>query len=164
MAGVAAVEKLGFVDQSRIGVSGWSYGGYMTSWMTAHYDIWKVAVSGAAVNNWVDEYDLSDNNVGVRYEFPGFVSPWTGSALKAYMDQSPITYARNIKAPTLILGDIGDARVPITQSFEMYHALKDNGVTTDFWEYPVAGHFPGDPVRSEDVNRRWIGWLAEYLK
>jgi dipeptidyl aminopeptidase/acylaminoacyl peptidase len=164
MAGVDAVEKSGFVDPSRLAVSGWSYGGYMTSWMTGHYPIWRAAVEGAAVDNLVDEYDLSDNNVTVRYGFPGFASPWTSGAMKEYVEQSPLTYARDVKAPTLILSDTGDARVPITQSFEMYHALKDNGVTTQFWAYPVDGHFPGDPVRAEDVYRRWIAWFREYLR
>jgi dipeptidyl aminopeptidase/acylaminoacyl peptidase len=162
MAGIAAVERLGIVDQSHMAVSGWSYGGYMTSWMETHYDIWKAAVAGAAVNNWVDEYDLSDNNVSVRYEFAGYASPWT-TGMASYKEQSPLTYARDVKAPTLILSDLADSRVPVTQSFEMYHALKDNGVTTEFWEYPVAGHSPGDPVRIEDIYRRWIDWLARYL-
>jgi dipeptidyl aminopeptidase/acylaminoacyl peptidase len=164
MAGVAAVEKMGAVDESRIAVSGWSYGGYMTSWLIGHYHIWKAAVSGAAVDNLVDEYDLSDNNVLVRYGFEDFASPWQGDAMKAYLEQSPLTYARSVTTPTLILSDRGDARVPITQSFEMYHALKDNGVTTDFWEYPVAGHHPGDPVRADDQDRRWMAWFEEYLK
>lgn len=164
MAGVDAVEKMGFVDTSRLAVSGWSYGGYMTSWMTGHYPIWKAAVAGAAVDNLLDEYDLSDNNVTVRYGFPDFASPWTTGAMKEYVEQSPLTYARDVKAPTLILSDVGDTRVPITQSFEMYHALKDAGVTAQFWAYPVDGHFPGDPVRAEDVYRRWIAWFREYLR
>jgi dipeptidyl aminopeptidase/acylaminoacyl peptidase len=132
--------------------------------MEGHYPIWRAAVAGAAVNNLVDEYDLSDNNVQVRYIFPDLASPWKGDAMKAYVAQSPIAYARNIKTPTLIMGDSGDARVPITQSYEMYNALKDNGVTVDFWVYPVSGHFPGDPVRSLDVDERWIGWIAKYLE
>lgn len=161
MAGVAAVEKLGIVDESKIAVSGWSYGGYMTSWLEGHYDVWKAAVAGAAVNNLVDEFDLSDNNVGVRYGFTGLASPWTGDALRAYEAQSPITYASAIKTPTLIMSDVGDERVPITQSYEMYRALKAQGVPVDFWAYPVAGHFPGDPVRRDDVYGRWIAWIAD---
>ena len=162
MAGIAAVEKTAHVDPSRIAVSGWSYGGYMTSWMEGHYHIWKAAVAGAAVNNWVDEYTLSDNNVSVRFGFGG--SPYKGDLMKQYIAQSPITYAWNITTPTLILADTGDARVPITQSYEMFRALNDRGVTVRFWAYPVAGHFPGDPVRGMDVNRRWIDWLVKYLK
>jgi dipeptidyl aminopeptidase/acylaminoacyl peptidase len=164
MAGLEEVKKRGFVDESRIGVSGWSYGGYMTSWLTGHYSVWKAAVSGAAVNDLVEEYALSDFNVTNRYGFAGSSSPYVGDAIKLYREQSPITYAAKIKTPTLILCDTGDARVPITQSYQMFHALKDNGVTTKFYAYPVAGHFPGDPVRSADVDKRWIAWFDEYLK
>jgi dipeptidyl aminopeptidase/acylaminoacyl peptidase len=162
MAGIASLEKAAHVDTNRIGVSGWSYGGYMTSWMEGHYHIWKAAVAGAAVNNWIDEYALSDNNVSVRFGFGG--SPWKGKLIEQYRAQSPISYAWNISTPTLILSDTGDARVPITQSYEMFHALKDHGVTVRFFAYPVSGHFPGDPVRAMDVDRRWIDWLVQYLK
>ncbi len=161
MAGVAALEKLGFVDTSRVAVSGWSYGGYMTSWLIGHYHIWKAAVSGAAVNDLVHEYNLSDFNVTDRYSFGG--SPWTGGRMKAYREQSPITYAGEITTPTLILSDTGDERVPITQSYFMYHALKDRGVTVKFVAYPVPGHFPSDPVRAMDVLRRWSGWIEKYV-
>lgn len=162
MAGLAAVEKMGIVDTDKIGVSGWSYGGYMTSWMIGHYHIWKAAVSGAAVNDLIAEAALSDGNRTDYASMGG--SPWVGDNWKIYRDESPITYAAQIKTPTLILCDVGDFRVPITQSYEMYHALKDNGVTTQFFAYPVSGHFPGDPVHREDVLTRWIGWLNEYLK
>lgn len=164
MAGLAHVQKRGFVDAGRIAVSGWSYGGYMTSWLIGHYPGWKAAVSGAAVNDLVESYALGDFNVVNRYGFPGFASPYVGDNLKAYRDQSPITSAAAIKTPTLILCDTGDARVPITQSYQMYHALKDNGVPVKFVAYPVPGHFPRDPVRAADVDKRWIEWLAEYLK
>jgi len=161
MAGIEAVKKLGFVDDSKIAVTGWSYGGYMTSWLIGHYHIWKTAVTGASVDDLNEEYNLSDNNVSNRYSFKG--SPWTGN-MKDYIAQSPIASAAQIKTPTLILSDTGDARVPITQSYQLYHALKDNGVTVKFIAYPVPGHFPGDPVRARDVFSRWLGWLDQYLK
>ncbi len=84
--------------------------------------------------------------------------------MKAYREQSPITYAQQIKTPTLILSDTGDFRVTITQSYELYHALKDNGMTTRFFAYPVRGHFPEGPVRPFDIYRRWIECLDLYLK
>jgi dipeptidyl aminopeptidase/acylaminoacyl peptidase len=68
-----------------------------------------------------------------------------------------------VKAPTLILADVGDWRVTVTQSYRFSHALKDNGVTTQFFAYPVPGHFPADPIRARDVYKRWMGWLATYL-
>jgi dipeptidyl aminopeptidase/acylaminoacyl peptidase len=108
-----------------------------------------------------EEYNLSDGNVGGRYSFKG--SPWTGN-MRDYIAQSPIAYASQIRTPTLILSDTGDARVPVTQSYQLFHALKDNGVMVKFIAYPVAGHFPGDPVRSRDVYSRWIAWVDQYLK
>jgi dipeptidyl aminopeptidase/acylaminoacyl peptidase len=119
---------------SGIAVSGWSYGGLMTSWLIGHYHIWKAAVSGAAVNSHADWYNLSDVNVTVRFPFGG--SPWKKEYAKAYQEQSPITYAGDITTPTLILHDTGDPRVPITSSYAMYHALKDNGVTVKFHRHP----------------------------
>ena len=162
MAGIDAVKKLGFVDETRIAVSGWSYGGYMTTWLTGHYQIWKVAVAGAAVTNMYDQYNLADFNVTERYIFNG--SPYVGDNVKAYREQSPITYAAQMKTPTLILSDTGDFRVTVTQSYELFHALKDNGVPVRFFAYPVGGHFPNDPVRQADVYRRWTEWLVDHLK
>jgi dipeptidyl aminopeptidase/acylaminoacyl peptidase len=162
MAGIDAVKKLGFVDESRIAVSGWSYGGYMTTWLIGHYQIWKVAVAGAAVTNMFDQYNLADFNVTERYIFNG--SPYVGDNIKAYHEQSPITYAAQMKTPTLILSDTGDFRVTITQSYELFHALKDNGVQVRFFAYPVSGHFPNDPIRQADVYRRWTEWLVDHLK
>jgi dipeptidyl aminopeptidase/acylaminoacyl peptidase len=162
IAGIDAVKKLGIVDESKIAVTGWSYGGYMTSWMIGHYQIWKAAVAGAPVTDMYDEYNLSDGNAGDRYTFKG--SPYVGDNLKDYRAQSPITYAAQMKTPTLILHDTGDARVTVTQGYSLYHALKDNGVPVKFIAIPVAGHFPGDPVRAMDTFHFWIDWIDKYLK
>ncbi len=161
LAGVEALKKRGFVDEKRIAVTGWSYGGYMTSWLIGHYHVWKTAIAGAAVTDWADMYNLGDGNVQGRYLFGG--SPWKGDFERLFREQSPITYARKIKTPTLILSTTGDARVPITQSYQLYHALKANGVPVKFVAYPVAGHFPGDPVRQKDLFRRWVAWLDEQM-
>jgi len=162
IAGIDAVKKMRFADESKIGVTGWSYGGYMTSWLIGHYQIWKAAMAGAPVSDLYDEYNLSDGNVTARYQFRG--SPYTGDNLKDYRAQSPITYASNMKTPTLIMHDTGDARVTVTQGYSLYHALKDNGVPVKFIAFPIAGHSPGDPVRRMDVFHRWVEWMDQYLK
>lgn len=162
MAGIAALKNQGFIDESRIGVSGWSYGGFMTLWLIGHYHIWKAAVPGAAPNSRANQYNLSDYNVIERFDFGG--SPWKKEYAKAYQEQSPITYAGAITTPTLILHDTGDPRVPITNSYEMYHALKDNGVTVKFIAIPTAGHDPSDPVHQSDQERVWLEWLDRYLR
>ncbi|MGZ6016641.1 MAG: alpha/beta hydrolase family protein, partial [Phenylobacterium sp.] len=78
--------------------------------------------------------------------------------------QSPATMMTRIKAPTLVMTDTGDFRVPAPQSYGLYRALKDNGVPTEFVAYPVGGHFPGDPIRQMDVYARWTDWLNRWLK
>ena len=119
-------------------------------------------MDGAAVNDWVDMYNLSDGNVTVADNFGG--SPYASEKMMAaYRAQSPITYVGNVRTPTLVMCDVGDYRVPITQSYAWYRALKDHGVVTQFIAFPVGGHSPGDPLRREDVSRRWIGWLGRYL-
>ena len=90
IAGIDAIKKLNIIDENKIAVSGWSYGGYMTSWLIGHYNFWKAAVAGAPVTDLYDEYNLSDGNVSGRYSFKG--SPYVGDNLKDYRAQSPITY------------------------------------------------------------------------
>ena len=162
MAGLAAVEKLGMVDEQHIGVSGWSYGGYMTTWLSGHYPVWKAAVSGAALTDWVMDYTVSYYQAGDTYFFGG--SPWSAKYHDIWREQSPIAYAQNVTAPTLIMGDVGDPNVPLVNSYEWYHALRDNGVQVEFYAYPADTHFPTDIVRTTDVYRRWVDWMTQHLK
>jgi len=161
MAGIEKIKAMGIVDEDRIAVSGWSYGGYMTAWLTAHYHDWAVAVAGAAVTDWFDWYALSDMNVFSGYGLGG--SPWKNGNDEGYRRQSPITYAHRIRTPMLILSDTLDPRVSATQSFKLYSALRDNGVEVRFVAYPVPGHFPADPVHRRDIYRRWMDWIAEHF-
>ena len=163
MAGLKKIELMGIIDTNRIGVSGWSYGGYMTSWLNGKYpNKWKAAVEGAALNDWVMDYTIAFYQSYDLYFFGG--SPWLKEYWDIWREQSPIIFAENVKAPTLILGDVGDPNVPIINSYEMYHALRDNGVNTEFYAYPVDTHFPGDIVRRTDVYKRWVDWIVKYVK
>jgi dipeptidyl aminopeptidase/acylaminoacyl peptidase len=160
-AGIEMLKKRGIVDEANIAVTGWSYGGYMTSWLIGHAQFWKAAIAGAPVTNLLDQYTLSDSNVARAASIGG--SPYTGDWMKHWVEQSPITYYQKMKTPTLVLQDVGDYRVTITQGYELYHALKDRGIQTQFYAYPIGGHSPADPVRIRDVYRRWIEWLDLYL-
>jgi dipeptidyl aminopeptidase/acylaminoacyl peptidase len=164
MAGVDVLIKRGIADPAKMAVSGWSYGGYMTTWLLGNYpDRWRAGVAGASVTDHVDQYAFSDihSNVATYYGGSPFNDP---KRLQAYRDQAPITYAAKIKAPTLVLSDTGDQRVPITESYMLYHALRDNGVETRFIAYPVSGHFPSDPIHQRDINRRWAEWIRAHLE
>ena len=82
----------------------------------------------------------------------------------AFDAESPITYADAIRTPLLIISDTGDQRVPITQSYALYHALRDRGRTVKFIAFPRTGHFPTDPVGRESVLRLWTGWFDRWMK
>ena len=162
MAGLEKLKSTGMIDTSKIGISGWSYGGYMTVWLAGHYGGWKAAVAGAAVTDWVDQYNFSDSNVGRGDALGG--SPYVGDNMKKYIAQSPITEAKNIKAPTLILANTGDQRVPVTQSYKLYHTLIDNGTVTKFIGWPIPAHNATDPVTQMEKDRLWLNWMNTYLK
>ncbi|SEF75430.1 Dipeptidyl aminopeptidase/acylaminoacyl peptidase [Bryocella elongata] len=162
VAGVKMLEAKGIVDEKKIATTGWSEGGYLTSWLIGNYpDMWAAAIAGAPVTDLVDEYALSDIMFGESDIFGP--SPFVGDGMKLYLAESPITYAAKVKAPTLILNDVGDYRVPTPQVYKFYHALKDNGVMVKYVIYPVVGHSPTDPIRARDVWRRWTAWLEPYL-
>ena len=162
MAGLTKLKTNASIDTNNVAVTGWSYGGYMTVWLAGHYGGWKAAVAGAAVTDWVDQYNFSDANAARGSAIGG--SPWKDNIIQKYMAQSPITEAKNIKAATLILANTGDPRVPISQSYKLFHSLKDNNVTTKFYAWPIPAHNASDPISQMDRDKLWIDWLNKYLK
>jgi dipeptidyl aminopeptidase/acylaminoacyl peptidase len=164
LAGVEAVKKLGIVDPARIGVSGWSGGGLQTSWLIGHATFWRAALSGAAVNDWFEQATLADINEEFASVFLGGATPWTAEGRAKYRAESPITFAANVKTPTLILTDSSDQRVPITQSFAFYRALQAHNVPVKLMEFPRSGHNPADPVGREARIRIWTEWFDKWMK
>lgn len=163
MAGVAMLRARSYVDKTRTAVTGWSYGGFMTSWLIGNYpDEWKAAMAGAPVTDWEDMYNFGDGSVSIRYTFGG--SPWTEGRAKAYREQSPISYATRIKAPTLVMSNMEDFRVPPTQAFALYRAMKDNGVETEFIGFGGRTHASADPVNSKERLRLWVDWVKRHLQ
>jgi dipeptidyl aminopeptidase/acylaminoacyl peptidase len=160
-AALDAVKARGIVDPSRIAVSGWSYGGVMTTWMITHYHDWRVAVAGAPVTDVLADYATADDINADREPFRG--SPWVGDNRADYVAQSPLTYVKDVTTPVLLMTDRGDQRVSPVSAYEFYHALRDLGKPVDMVAYPVDGHFPSDPVRSADVNRRWVDYIADHF-
>lgn len=163
LAGIALLEKRGWVDTSRIALSGVSYGGFMTAWLLGEPRRWRCAVAAAPVTDLLDSYNFSDNNVANAGHYGP--SPWLSAKnLARYRAESPISRAGRWRTPTLILHNVGDFRVPITNSYKLYHALKDRGVPVRFVAFPIAAHTPSDPVRLQEWNRLWLGWFDEYLQ
>ena len=162
MAGVEELRKRPYVSRTKPSVTGWSYGGFMTSWLIGNYpDAWQSAVDGAPVTNLMDEYNLSDGNVTVRYFMGG--SPWTEDREKLYREQSPVTYVKQVKTPTLVMSLVEDFRVPPSQALSYYRALKDNGVETEYVVFPGRGHNPRDPVHQMERTRLWVDWVKKHM-
>ena len=100
-----------------------------------------------------------------RFEQGKGKSPFTDKKVKEnWIKNSPITYAENVKTPTLILSNTGDERVPISQSYTYFRVLQDNGTESKFIAFPIAGHSPTDPIRVREMNRYILDWLDKYLK
>jgi dipeptidyl aminopeptidase/acylaminoacyl peptidase len=133
----------------------------MTVWLTSHFQGWKAAVAGAAVTDWFDWYSMADMNIWSGYGLGG--SPWLNNNAENYRLQSPITYAHQIRTPTLILSNTLDQRVTVSQSYKLFHNLKDNGTEVKFIAYPIPGHFPQDPMHRKDVYKRWISWIKDHF-
>jgi len=162
MAGISELKNKPWIDSKKIAVTGWSYGGWMTAWLIGRYPAeWTAAVAGAAPVDFTDLYSLGDLNRMRRHAITD--SPYKGDNLKLAQEQSPLTNLSKIVTPTLVMSKTEDARVSITGSYKLYHALRDNGIETQFIAYPGPGHVVSDPVRSIDVHQRWLGWLEKYL-
>ncbi|HET9392984.1 MAG TPA: S9 family peptidase [Candidatus Rubrimentiphilum sp.] len=164
LAAVAALRATGMIDENRIAVSGWSGGGLQTSWLIGHANFWRAAVMGAAVTDWYQQALLADINENFAQTFFSGALPFSKTGRAAYAAESPITFVDNVKTPTLILSDTRDQRVPVSQAYTFYHALRDRGVPVKFTAFPRYGHFATDPVGIEITLRAWAGWLDRWLK
>ena len=160
LSGLEALGHQAHVDSSRVSVGGWSYGGQLTAWLIGHDHRWRTAVAGAAVTDEFEEYNLSTSNVQERYALGS--SPYRNDGWKIYGDQSPITFYRDITTPTLIWSTTLDPVVPITQSYALYHALRDNHVPVRLLVFPAGVHGPSNPVQTADLTRFWLDWLDQH--
>ena len=136
LAGVDHVVALGIADAERLGVGGWSYGGFFTAWVIGQTERFKAAVAGAAVTDL-----LSFQAADIPSWLPGAqmqALPWEDQGL--YLRCSPISYANRIRTPTLILHGADDQRVPVSQGYELYHALRLRTMPTEMVVYPREGH------------------------
>jgi dipeptidyl aminopeptidase/acylaminoacyl peptidase len=159
MRGVDFVIAQGIADGNRLGIEGWSYGGYMTSWIIGHTDRFKAAVAGAAVTNLHSFYGTTDIQRFIEWEYEGL--PWDRP--EKIRDHSPVTFAPKAKTPTLILHGEGDVRVPIEQGYQLYTTLRKVGTTVEFVRYPREGHGFREPAHRRDRIRRTFEWLDKYL-
>jgi len=160
LAGVDAAIKKYPIDPNRLGVTGWSYGGFMTMWTVTQTNRFRAAVAGASIANWQSYYG---QNLIDQWMIPFFgASVYDDPAV--YEKCSPIRFIKNVKTPTLVIVGERDAECPASQSYEFWHALKTLGVPSKLIIYPGEGHMFIEPKHQVDRLEETVGWFDEYLK
>lgn len=159
LAGVDTVLKQYPVDPNRVGITGWSYGGFMTMFAVTQTNRFRAAVAGAGISNWQSYY--GENSIDQ------WMTPYFGASVYndpgVYAKSSAITYIKQVQTPTLsVVGD-RDGECPAPQSFEFWHALRDQHVPAQLVVYPNEGHGFVDPAHQRDVTGRALDWFSRYM-
>ncbi len=161
MAGADAMIARGTADPNRLGIGGWSYGGYMAAWAVTQTARFKAAVSGAPVIDLASEYGTE---AGAAYDEWFYGVPYERDKLDGFIKSSPITYVKNAKTPTLLLQGEADLTDPIGQSQQFYRGLKRYGVDADLVIYPREGHGLREEKHLIDRLSRILAWYDKWLK
>jgi dipeptidyl aminopeptidase/acylaminoacyl peptidase len=160
MAGVDAALKVAPIDSENLGLTGWSYGGYMTMWGVTQTNRFKAAMAGAGIANLTSYY--GENKIDQ------WMIPFFGKSVyddpEVYAKSSPITFIKKVKTPTLILVGDSDGECPTPQSYEFWHALKSQGVETTLVVYEHEGHHFAKPSDDRARTARTIAWFDAHLK
>ncbi len=164
MAGTDEVVKLGIADPAKLAFEGWSYGGYMTSWVVSQTQRFKAAMMGAGLPSLLSMAGTTD--------IPGYINTFFGdpqydgsiinASVKKYLERSAISYSDRITTPLLILHGGSDERVPIGQPMEFYRALKDRGKQVELVFYPREGHGLSEYYHQADRMKREYEWIAQH--
>jgi dipeptidyl aminopeptidase/acylaminoacyl peptidase len=159
LAGLDVIEKRFPIDKDREGITGWSYGGFMTMFAVTQTTRFKAAVAGAGVSNWQSYY--GENSID-QWMVPFFgATVYDDPAI--YAKSSPISFIKNVKTPTLMVVGDRDGECPAPQSFEFWHALRAEGVKTQLVVYPNEGHHFVDHEHQRDVLRRALEWFETQM-
>jgi dipeptidyl aminopeptidase/acylaminoacyl peptidase len=159
MTGVDKVIEMGVADPERLGVMGWSYGGYMTSWIVTQTRRFKAASAGAPVTNLMSFTGTAD--------IPGFIPDYFGGqpweVLDVYRKHSPMFNVKGVTTPTLIQHGEADDRVPVSQGYEFYNALRSQGVPVRMLVMPRQPHGPNEPKMILKVMQTNLEWFDKHL-
>lgn len=159
-----ALETFDFIDEKNLGITGGSYGGFMTNWAVGHTDRFKAAVTQRSISNWLSFYGVSD----IGYYFSEWeVKGNMGDKVEKLWEHSPIKYVANVNTPLLILHGEKDYRCPIEQAEQLFIALKKQGKTTKFVRFPDSNHElsrSGNPALRIHRLNHIKNWFVEYLE
>jgi dipeptidyl aminopeptidase/acylaminoacyl peptidase len=159
LSGVDAVLQRYPVDSGRVGIGGWSYGGYMTMWAVTQTNRFHAAVAGAGLANWQSYY--GENSIDQ------WMIPYFGATVydnpAVYAKSAPISFVKQVKTPTLVVVGERDGECPAPQSYEFWHALKTLGIKTELVVYPNEGHRFVNPEHILDVMKRTVAWFNDNM-
>jgi dipeptidyl aminopeptidase/acylaminoacyl peptidase len=159
MAGVEDLVKRGVADPEKLGIGGWSYGGYMAEWAITQTNAFKAAVSGAGMADLISEFGTEDHPAGDEW-FYGV--PWEQP--EGFLNSSPFVHLKKAKTPTLVLQGDADTVDPLGQSQELYRGLKRYGVDAEFVVYPREPHGFHEEKHLVDRLNRILAWYDKYLR
>jgi dipeptidyl aminopeptidase/acylaminoacyl peptidase len=159
LKGMDAVEAKVSIDKHREGLTGWSYGGFMTMFAVTQTHRFRAAVAGAGLSDWLSYY--GENSIDQ------WMTPFFGASVyddpAVYAKSSAMTFIKNVTTPTLVIVGDRDGECPAPQSFEFWHALRDLGVKTQLVVYPNEGHGFRNPDHIRDRAEREVRWFAENM-
>lgn len=161
MAGVDFMVERGIADPERLGIGGWSYGGYMAAWAVTQTDRFKASVSGAPMTDLASEYGTEEAGINA-YDTWYLGTPYEN--LELFQERSPVTHVKNVKTPTLLLSGENDRIDPIGQCQQFYRGLKRYGVETENVVYPREGHGIREEKHRIDLLNRILVWFEKYVK
>jgi dipeptidyl aminopeptidase/acylaminoacyl peptidase len=159
MRGVDSVIERGLVDQTRMAITGWSYGGFMVAWAVGHTPRFKAAMMGAGICDF-HGFHAQTNIANWDRDYIG--ADWLENP-SAYRERSALTYATSVTTPTLIVHGEQDRSVPVSQSYAFYRALCERGVPAELAVYPREGHRFRERQHSRDLLHRLLRWLERYV-
>jgi dipeptidyl aminopeptidase/acylaminoacyl peptidase len=159
LAGVDKAEADYSIDPNRVGLTGWSYGGFMAMFAVTQTQRFKAAVAGAGISDWQSYY--GENSID-QWMIPYFGAPVYDDPA-VYAKSSAINFIQQAQTPTLVVVGERDGECPAPQSFEFWHALRARHVPTRLVVYPNEGHMFTDPAHQRDVMARAAEWFARYL-
>jgi dipeptidyl aminopeptidase/acylaminoacyl peptidase len=162
MAATDYLESLPYVDKTRIGAAGASFGGYMINWMAGHTNRFKALVSHDGVYDNRSMYGETEELWFDEWEFKG--PPWEKVGAELHEKSSPSNFVQNIQTPMLVVEGELDYRVPVGQAFQLFTALQRRGVPSRLLYFPDEGHWVLKPQNSQLWYKTVLGWLDKYLK
>ena len=157
-----AVVKLPYVDATRQGIAGASYGGYAVNWLITHSDRFKAAVSHDGVYNLESMAFATEELWFTEWEFGGV--PTSATAREQFMKMSPHRFAQSLKTPTLVITNQLDFRVPVDQGLQLFTALRRRGVPAEALVFEDEGHWVLKALNSKLWHEKVFGWMKKYLE